>query len=470
MKILHVITTSTWGGVHRYVYDMVKEAHLRGHTPVVALDVTSTLKTALDDIDIPTVSIMSMERDIDTKKDLSSLIGIFKIIRSERPDVLHLHSPKAAGFGAFAGRLLGVPKIIYTVHGWAFNEDRPFWQKAVIAGTSWATMMFCTHVITLSDKETQQTLNFPLVSEKIHCITLGIVPPKFKLIKDAKAFIETSIGRTFDKSTILIGTISELHPNKGLTWAIEAIAQLVKRFPSIVFIVMGDGDERLKLQKLIDDNHLGSHVYLMGYVAGAAQYLKAFSLFTLTSVKEGLPYAILEAGHAGVPVIATAVGGIPEMIDDMRSGILIQPKKTSEIKHALEFILEHKSLLKEYGKVHKDTIKERFDIEAMFSATFALYEAPIPRKETPVESEEAPSEEGDEPLDFSSLLGKKPKAAPTKAPSKPRTKAAAHAPEASVPVLTPPPIVDTPMTPEVEVLTEVVLEESESLKVPQTHS
>lgn len=138
---------------------------------------------------------------------------------------------------------------------------------------------------------------------------------------------------------------------------------------------MGDGELRPALEALIKKLGLDDTVYLAGYIDQASQYLKAFTIFTLTSLKEGVPYTIFEAAYAGVPVVATAVGGIPELIDDMSSGILIQPKKPTEIAYALSFLLDpaHKTEQRAYAETLKKRIEAEFPIEKMFERTFEVY-------------------------------------------------------------------------------------------------
>ncbi len=373
MKILFIITKSNWGGAQRHVHDLALYSRNKGHEVVVALGGSGILNDKLTAAGIVTKTIGKLGRDINLGNDAASLFDIANIIRKEKPDVLHLHSPKAAGLGSFAGRIFGVKKIIYTVHGWPFNEDRPMSQKALALFFSWLTAFFSTHVIVLSMKELGQAQTFPLVLKKLRMIPLGISSPKFLTQKEARAFIQSKTSEPIEKKTI-IGTIAELHPNKGFIYSINAIEKVITRFPSTIFFIMSDGEQRAMLEKLVQEKGLEKHVIFAGYVENAAQYLKGISIFILPSIKEGLPYTIIEAGYAGLPVVSTTVGGIPEIIDDMKSGILIQPKRADEIAHALEFLLEHKTVQKEYGKALQEKVTRCFDLEKMMESTMKVYE------------------------------------------------------------------------------------------------
>lgn len=379
MKILYIITKSNWGGAQRHVFDLAVNAKKSGHDVVVALGGAGMLNDRLMAEGIVTRSIGSMKRDISVMDDTMSFGAISKIVRSVRPDVLHLHSPKAAGLGSFAGRIWRIPQIIYTVHGWAFNENRPLHQKAAIALVSWITMLFSTDIIILSEKEMSQTRLFPLIAQKLRLIPIGINPPVFMSRGSVESFVKSKTSEMPDKR-IIVGTISELHKNKGLIYALQAFEKLVKEFPTILFMIIGEGEQRAELELFIKEKGLEKNILLVGYVANAAEYLKAFSIFLLSSVKEGLPYTILEAGFAGLPVIATTVGGIPEVIDDMKCGILIQSKKPDEIFHAVEFLIRHKNVQKEYGRNLQEKVRKEFNLEKMLEATMKVYrERPRPQ-------------------------------------------------------------------------------------------
>ena len=376
MKILYVITKSNWGGAQRHIFDLATAMKARGDVPVVALGGDGLLRKKLEDSGIKTHAISTLGRDVALTKDAGSFREIFSIIRREKPDILHLHSPKAAGLGALAGRLLGIKNIIYTVHGWAFNEDRPFYQKAFIAKLSWFTMMLSHKIILLSDHELKQTRAlFPFVKNKLTLIPLGMRAPTFMSVDGAKQTLAKHIGIDFAEfnKKIVIGTIAELHPNKGLNYLIDAFARVCDGRTDIISIIIGDGDLLSELHMQIKEKGLEGRVFLAGYMENASQYLKAFSMFVLPSVKEGLPYVILEAGSASLPVVATTVGGIPEIIEDMKSGVLIQPKNSSELAHAISYIIEHHNLAKQYGNSLHEVISQKFSIEKMLKAVEEIY-------------------------------------------------------------------------------------------------
>lgn len=372
MKILYIITKSNWGGAQRHVFDLAINAKKHGHEVVVALGGEGVLRDRLREEGVTTRPIGALGRDVNVLKDSSSFGDIFKIIREVKPDVLHLHSPKAAGLGSLAGRLLRTKKIIYTVHGFAFNEDRPLHEKVAIAFFSWLTMFFSTHTVILSEKELIQAQKFPFITDRLRMIRSGIYPPTFFTASSAQQLLQAKTSIPFEKK-IIIGTIAELHPNKGLIYAINALEKLAAHFSNFIFFVIGEGIQRTYLESLIKEKGLEKNVILAGYVPHAAELLRGFSIFLLPSTKEALPYVLIEAGYAGIPVVATTVGGIPEIVTDMQSGILIQPKKSDEIFHAIEFLIEHKNIQREYARNLQEKVRKEFSLDQMLLSTLKLY-------------------------------------------------------------------------------------------------
>ncbi len=375
MKILYIITKSNWGGAQRHVYDLATSMKEKGHDVWVAVGGEGLLKQKLEGAGIYTFSITTLGRDISPSKDAGSFKEIYSIIKNKRPDIIHLHSPKAAGLGTIAGRLLRTKKIITTVHGWTWNESRPIHERALIAVASWITMLLSHTTVLLSERDYSQALYFPWVKKKLTLIPLGIKQTPFLSVDGAKQFISKLISMDlgeFNKKTV-IGCIAELHKNKGLQYLLNAMSLVVEQQPNAICLIMGDGEEGAHLHLMIKEKKLEGNVFLLGYVDNACEYMKAFNIFALPSIKEGLPYVILEAGSASLPIVATTVGGIPEMVEDMKSGILIQSRNARELSHALSFMIEHPEERKKYGAALKERVATKFSMDKMVWMVEGLY-------------------------------------------------------------------------------------------------
>lgn len=368
LKIIYVITKSNWGGAQRYVFDLATNLPQEQFNVAVAAGGDGDLVKKLNTADIKTITIPRLQRDINVWREALSLFSLFSIFKKERPDIVHLNSSKGGGLGALAARLAGVPKIIFTVHGWAFHEERPTWQRLAIIFFSRLTGRFQHRLIHVTKKDFNATIAYKIAPvEKAALIPLGITPPDFLPKDKAREFLSERIGRQIPEDSTLIGTVAELTKNKGLTHLIDA-ANRVKIQDirhKIQVIVIGEGEERNKLQNQIHTLGLKDSVALAGFIPNAARYLKAFDIFVLPSIKEGMPYTLLEALHAGVPIAAAAVGGVPDAITHQKNGILVPPKDPKALAEAI--ISRRDRLLV--------SRPECFSLTEMVEKTIALYES-----------------------------------------------------------------------------------------------
>ncbi len=143
-------------------------------------------------------------------------------------------------------------------------------------------------------------------------------------------------------------------------------------FP-VSYIITGSGEERESLENLVRELQIGDLVHFCGFVPNVPRYAKAFDVYLLPSMKEGLPYVLLEAGLAGLPIVATDVGGVTDIIRDGVSGIVIPPKNPARITDAVKMVIEHKDLALGLGEnVHERVLKE-FSLERMVRETIELY-------------------------------------------------------------------------------------------------
>jgi len=388
MKIIYLITKSNFGGAQRYVFDLAKGAKERGHDVTVVYGGEGPLGEKLREVDVRTISIPALERDVSIWKDLRSFVAILKLLRNEQPDVLHLNSSKVGGLGALAGRVyngrerLLHPKtgghhihIVFTGHGWAFNEERSDIERTLIATLHWLTIHLAHNTIAVSRKTREQVARLPFVWHKITVIHNGV--GTIKLLKRSDALLEildTKAEEILDARPLIIGTLAELHKNKGLEYALEGLALLAKQTTQpFLFLILGEGEERAKLEALRDKLGLGDRVFFAGYRSEGIRLLSAFDIFLLPSITEAFPYAILEAGKVGLPVLATAVGGIPEIIDDMQSGILIQSKNPGEIARALTYLINNPEKREQLSRNIAERIRDRFSVDQMVEETLKLY-------------------------------------------------------------------------------------------------
>lgn len=370
-KILFVITKSNWGGAQKYVYDLAKNLPKEKFDVVVACGGGGTLVQKLHAESIPTIEIPGLQRDIHFSDEFGVWGRLVSLFKRERPDIIHLNSSKIGGLGALAGRFAGVSKIIFTAHGWHYKENRHWTIRTVTYLLSWLTVLLSHVTITVSDDDQTRAPKL-FASDKIVRIHNGITPPLFLDRMEARKKLHMHDTGNDD---LWIGIIAELHKNKGLTYAIDALRQLIDDGIGVRLFIMGEGEERTNLEKRIRERSLENHVVLLGHVDNAPQYIPAFDVFLLPSFKEGLPYTILEAGAAGVPIVASGVGGISEIVGHELSGLLVAPGDSLGIAQALRSILTDNEVRRRYAQALHTTVETQFSLERMLQETMKVYDS-----------------------------------------------------------------------------------------------
>src|SRR3989344_109970 len=349
-RVLYVITKSNWGGAQRYVYDLTTSLQRENYEVAVAVGGHGLLAENLKLAGVRIVGIPHLERDINFLKEMFSTIYLWKIFKDERPDIIHLNSSKVGGLGALAAKALKLwdrwdrkgtertewnPRVIFTVHGWAFNERRNFIFQGVIYFLQWFTAFLSDRIIILSRHDYRQAIEMPLIeNEKFALLSLGIKMPEFLPAEKAREFLKIDV-----KQKNIIGTIAEFE----------------------------------KIKKEIDDKKLQDDIILAGFVMGASKYLKAFDIFILPSLKEGLPYVILEAMNAGLPIVASSVGGRTYLIENEKNGILVPPKNPDEIAKALNLVIKSRATREKMGLRSLELATQKFSFDKMLSGTIDIY-------------------------------------------------------------------------------------------------
>lgn len=386
-KILYIITKSVWGGATRYTYDLAVNLPRNEFEVLIAAGPARKNKSLFDmlqNTDIHCFTIKNFQKSVNPFKDIFAFFEILLLIKKIKPDIIHVSSSKAGGLVGLAIFVLKTlksttcnPKSIFTVHGWAFHEDRSEWQRWLIKLSSRLTAFFYDRIITVSEYDRASAIKNKIAPpEKLITIHNGINFDSLNFLnkKEARQILSQGPALGIIKADFWIGTIGEFTKNKGHKFLIEAAAKLVKKYPEMKFIIIGYcGEEKQKCLSLIVRYSLQNNVFLIDNLTNAIIYLKAFDIFILPSLKEGLPYALLEAGLAELPAIAAAIGGNPEIITDQQEGLLIKPADVQEIIKAIEKLIADDNLRQIFAKNLRQKIISEFSFEKQLLKTINLY-------------------------------------------------------------------------------------------------
>lgn len=372
-SILYVITKGTWGGAQRYVFELAVEAHHRGHVVSVACGTPGEMVTRLQHAGVSVLLIPGLARDIRLGSDVRAFLGLVSLIRRTHPTIVHTNSSKAGLIAALAARVLFVPHILFTSHGWAWNELRPAWQRLAFRTLHYLTVLASHRVIAVSNAVREDASWMPLVRSRFALVRLGVSPLELVPRAESRLFIEHSLSVSIPETALWIGALAELHPTKGLDVLIKAFSRIASEVPHAILLLIGAGEDRGRLVALAHMLKVESRVFFTGHIQDAARILPALDIFAFPSHSEALGYVALEAGQASLPVVASRVGGIPEIITDGVHGLLTTAGDDEMLALKLREYIEHPDLRTELGKTLHERVLTDFSRERMFEETFALY-------------------------------------------------------------------------------------------------
>lgn len=371
MKVLYILTKSGIGGAQKYVADLSNNLD-KSRFESMVLCGGKDLKW-LSNKTHPWFLFVN---------DWFAVLELIKIIKKERPGIVHLNSSKAGVIGAVAALFMGKnrPKMIFTAHGWVFNPTNelswPIRQFYIVLHKFAA--MFQDKIICVSGYDYNLALQYDICEqEKLVKIHNGIDPDmKFLSKKEARQDLMINIFNDLKIEKELlnnkwswVGSIGRLVKEKNYKTLVES-AKFVK---NAYFFIIGDGPELKNLQFTIYNLQIGDRFFIIPPSGNDAQYLKAFDVFAMSSVKEGLPYTLLEAMAAELPIVVTEAGGMPELIKNHENGLMVAQKNPEALARAIGGLIENKEIAKELSQKAKEVVSESFSLEKMVKSTEKLY-------------------------------------------------------------------------------------------------
>ena len=377
-RVLFVITQSELGGAQRFLQTLTTRLDKDRYDILVAAGPTShrtnyELLEQLEQEEIAVKRLKHLQREINPFSDIGAVFELRKIIKEFKPDTLFLLSSKAGFIGSLASKLKTQNpklKVVYRIGGWSFNDPLPARKRRLWIILEWLSARWKDVIIVNSKHDLEQAHKLKIKPrEKIVLVYNGLDVYKMDLLPKEEAQLKLyekaarQSGKVFHAKKI-IGTIANFYPPKGLKHLIETV-EYFKNNDDIVFIVIGDGQERAELENLIGQKGLQKRVLLLGQVPNAHRLLSAFNIFVLPSVKEGFPWAVIEAMAAKLPVIATRVGAIPEIIENGKNGFIVEPARPEQIAGKIQELLSNNHLRQEMGIQAHQTVLFKFELDKM---------------------------------------------------------------------------------------------------------
>ena len=385
MTIIHVITQFDQGGSARNTFFTVlghDQARFRvglayGRTTKRALEETTLIENDLTELrrtGVALFEIPSLVREIAPLLDVRATLALWSLFRRERPALVHTQTSKAGAVGRIAAWLSGVPAVVHTPHGHVFYGYYGRVMSEAIRLVEQALARITHRIITLTERGALEHIRYNIAGpEKFTAIPSGIPLSAVRSVTVDPAAKRKELG--LPPEGPIIGTVGRLVPIKGHVWLLKAASQVLAEFPGACFVFVGGGPLLEELIRSAEELGIRRHVVFLGSRQDVPECLAALDVFVLPSLNEGMGRALIEAMAVGVPVVATRVGGIPDVVVEGVTGALVPPQNEKALAEALLDLLRDAPRRQAYGEAAKRHVDERYDIKTMVRSIERLYDA-----------------------------------------------------------------------------------------------
>ena len=357
MFSLHIDTARTWRGGQNQVLLTVLGLRALGHRAMLVAHASGELRQrAREGLDLVPLAPK-------TEMDLGAAWRLSRLIKQLHPAVIHAHDPHGVAMAALAlsmsteldkPPLIASRRVDFHIKGNAFSR----WKYRQV------DCFICA-----SDAIRAMLVADGIPAHRVVTVHEGIDLARVEVAPAANLHEELWLPH----NAPIVGNVAALVPHKGQRHLIEAAAIVVKTVPDARFVLAGEGELRPALEKQIRDHHLEKHVFLTGFRPDVLSVHKAFDVFVMSSVTEGLGTSLLDAMACGKPIVATAAGGMPEVVDDGRTGLLVPPRDHQAMADAIVSLLTDERARQALGAAGAARVRERFSAERMVQDTLAIY-------------------------------------------------------------------------------------------------
>jgi len=324
--------------------------------------------------------VRNMVQPLQPMKDLRALFELVRILRREEISIVHTHNSKAGFLGRLAGRIAGTPVVIHTVHGFAFHDSEPWTRRILFKSLERLAARWADHMIYISQPmidwaEREGILNEGGYSKIYSGIDLEAFR-KYGHAEEGRLRCELGLGMK-DR---VIGFVSKLWEGKGHTVALKAMVSVLKACPEAKLLLVGEGALEPSLRELAREYGIEESVIFAGFKTKIAEITALCDFCILPSFYEGMGRVLLEAGASGKAVVATRVGGIPDVVVHGETGFLIPPGEPFALAEAMIRLLTDAELCRRMGENARRRIGEKFDANTMVAEIVAVYDTCLAQK------------------------------------------------------------------------------------------
>ena len=370
IKVAVIITKLELGGAQKVAISICEKIDKTKFEPFLICGCGGILDEETKN-KIRVIFVKDLVREINPIKDLKALYSIYKILKQEKPDIVHTHSSKAGIVGRFAAKMCGIKNIIHTIHGFSFNDTQRNIKKNLFIFLEKLGAKISKYLIPVSVENTTKGLQNNIgKKEQYHYIRLGVDIENFKNFKDTPTLKKEL---DIDEKDFLVTTIGPFKPQKNLPDFIKTANEISKNNKNFKFVIVGDGALRNEFEKLITDYNISQNIFLIGWRRDISNILHSSDFFVMTSLWEGLPISTIEALSCGLVPIVNDVDGQREIIKDGYNGFLIKPHDIKAIEEKILLLAKNSELKNKMSENARESIDYTFSTDHMIKQHEQLY-------------------------------------------------------------------------------------------------
>jgi|Deesub1362B_J571_1020462.scaffolds.fasta_scaffold00760_5 glycosyltransferase involved in cell wall biosynthesis len=367
MRIIYVVTAAEFGGAPLHVFQLMEHMVEQYHEVGLVAAPEPRLIKGAKALGVKVFPNPHFVRPIRPWKDIRALWPVVQAIRAFKPDLVHAHSAKAGYAARLACAILHKP-VIFSAHAWVFTEGRNIMKRKFLSWAERLAAKVTTKIICVSEHDRELALRWKVAEpEKLVVIHNGVDPKPFLKADGAHLRQELEL-----KNLPILTFVGRLTPPKDLLTLLKALKGLP---PKGVLLLVGDGELKFQVERYVQKLRLGKQVRFLGQRNDIPQILAASDIFVLSSRWEGLPYTIIEAMMAGLPVVASRVGGVPELVEDGVTGFLVPPKDPQALAEALQKLLDDPEMRYHMGKAGREKALREFTLDRMLWEIERVYKS-----------------------------------------------------------------------------------------------
>jgi len=377
IKVLRVITRLNIGGpaIHAILLTSALDDGVRFTSTLVA-GTTAPHEGDMLDLararSVEPIVLPALGREINPLDDLVALARMVQLVRRLTPDVVHTHMAKAGTIGRLAARICGVPLVVHTYHGHVFHSYFGAAKTRVFLTIERALGLLIDRIIVVGDGQRDEIAGYGAAPPgKLESIRLGLELAPLLHAEAARGRLRQELG--IDASTPLVGIVARLVPIKAHEAFFDAAVRIREALPRVEFLVVGDGERRQALETLVQRRGLSRAVRFLGWRRDMLNVYADLDVVALTSRNEGSPVALIEALAAGRPVVATAVGGVPEVVINGDTGVTVPVADPRTLAGAVLTLLADRPLAERLGAAGRRHVYPRYDSSRLVDDVRDLY-------------------------------------------------------------------------------------------------